>query len=98
MLVGAVILLVLFVIQPLSGKNFDARLNAMIMGALLAFPPLIVYLWVPWIIDRFDPEPWWCLALALFWGGVAAAGFSALINTGAVTVAHAMAGGGKAAD
>ena len=66
----------MFVIQPLSGKNFDARFDAMVMGALLAFPPLVVYLWVPWVIDRYDPEPWWCLALALLWGGVAAAGFS----------------------
>ena len=98
MLAGAAILLLLFVIQPLSGKNFDARFDAMVMGALFAFPPLVVYLWVPWIIDRFDPEPWWCLALALLWGGVAAAGFSGLINTGAVTFAHAMAGGGRGAD
>src|SRR5258705_9425880 len=91
---GAAILLILFVIMPLSGKNTDARLEAMLMGALLAFPPLVVYLWVPWIIDRYDPEPWWCLALALLWGGVAAAGFSGLINTEAVDYAQAMAGGG----
>src|SRR5258705_4955747 len=90
---GAAILLILFVIMPLSGKNTDARLEAMLMGALLAFPPLVVYLWVPWVIDRFDPEPWWCLALALLWGGVAAAGFSVLINTGAVEGAQAIAGG-----
>ena len=62
MAAGATILLVLFVIEPLSGKNAEARLDAMQLGALLAFPPLLVYLWVPWIIDRFDPEPWWCLA------------------------------------
>src|SRR5258708_30686198 len=93
MAVGAVILIALFVYQPLTGKNADARLYAMGMGALFAFPPLLVYLWVPWIIDRFDPEPWWCLALALLWGGVAAAGFSGLINTGAVDFAQAIAGG-----
>jgi len=98
MLVGAAILLVMFVIQPLSGKNFDARFDAMVMGALLAFPPLVIYLWVPWIVDRYDPEPWWCLALALLWGGVAAAGFSGLINTEAVDYAQAMAGGGKQAE
>src|SRR5258705_9450010 len=94
---GAAILLILFVIQPLSGKNFDARFDAMVMGAFLAFPPLVIYLWVPWIIDRYDPEPWWCLALALLWGGVAAAGFSGLINTEAVDTAQAMYGGGKQA-
>src|SRR6266404_5341604 len=95
MAVGAVILLLLFVIEPLSGTNATARLSAMELGALYAFPPLVVYLWVPWIIDRFDPEPWWCLLLVLLWGGVAAAGFSGLINTGAVMFAHAMAGGGR---
>jgi RsiW-degrading membrane proteinase PrsW (M82 family) len=98
MAIGAAILVVLFVIQPLSGKNFNARFDAMVMGALLAFPPLVVYLWVPWIIDRFDPEPWWCLGLALLWGGVAAAGFSGLINTEAVGLAQSMAGGGKQAE
>jgi protease PrsW len=97
MAAGAAILLILFVIEPLSGKNFDARFDAMVLGAMLAFPPLIIYLWVPWIIDRFDPEPWWCLALALLWGGVAAAGFSGLINTEAVDTAQSMYGGGKQA-
>jgi RsiW-degrading membrane proteinase PrsW (M82 family) len=96
MAVGAAILIILFVIEPLSGKNFDARFDAMVLGAEYAFVPLIAYLWLPWIIDRFDPEPWWCLALTLLWGGVAAAGFSGLINTKAVEVAQAMAGGGKA--
>lgn len=95
MAIGGAILLLLFVIEPLSGKNAGARLEAMELGALLAFPPLIIYLWVPWIIDRFDPEPWWCLALVLLWGGVAAAGFSGLINTAAVQMTQAIAGGGK---
>src|SRR6266511_5954183 len=98
MLVGAAILLLLFVIEPLSGKNFDARLNAMVMGALFAFPPLVVYLWVPWIIDRFDPEPWWCLALALFWGAIASAGFAGWINTEVIEYTRQEVGGGKDAE
>jgi len=94
MMIGAAIILKLFIWDPLTtGNNFDARFDAMATGALLAFPPLVVYLWLPWVIDRFDPEPWWCLALALLWGGVAAAGFSGLINTGAVDIAQAIAGG-----
>src|SRR5258708_25616159 len=92
---GAAILLILFVIEPLSGKNFDARFDAMVLGAMLAFPPLVIYLWVPWIIDRFDPEPWWCLALALLWGGVAAARFSGLIQPQAVDQGQTMYGGGQ---
>ena len=51
------------------------------MGALLAFIPLVLYMTIPWVIDRFDPEPWWCLALALLWGALAACGFAAAINT-----------------
>jgi RsiW-degrading membrane proteinase PrsW (M82 family) len=93
MAVGAGVILLMFILPALSGKNFNARLEAMEMGALLAFPPLIVYLWVPWIVDRFDPEPWWCLALALLWGAVAAAGLSGLINTEAVELAQSIAGG-----
>src|SRR5262249_16656352 len=96
MAVGAALLLLLFVIAPLSGQHADARLQAMTWGAMLAFPMLVVYLWIPWIIDRFDPEPWWCLALVLLWGGVAAAGFSGLINTEAADTAQDLAGGGKA--
>jgi RsiW-degrading membrane proteinase PrsW (M82 family) len=93
MLIGAAIILKMFVWDPLTQGNFDRRFDAMVTGALWAFPPLVVYLWLPWVIDRFDPEPWWCLALALLWGGVAAAGFAGLINTEAVEVAQAIAGG-----
>jgi RsiW-degrading membrane proteinase PrsW (M82 family) len=93
MAAGAVILLELFVLEPLSAKNAAARGEAMMLGALLAFPPLLVYLWVPWVIDRFDPEPWWCLAMALAWGAVAAAGFSGLINTQVVLLTQAVVGG-----
>jgi RsiW-degrading membrane proteinase PrsW (M82 family) len=93
MMIGAAIILKMFVWDPLTQGNFEARYNAMVTGALWAFPPLVLYLWLPWVIDRFDPEPWWCLALALLWGGVAAAGFSGLINTEAVEAAQALAGG-----
>jgi RsiW-degrading membrane proteinase PrsW (M82 family) len=63
---------------------------AIFVGALFAFPPLFVYLFVPTILDRFDPEPWWCLVMAFFWGAIAATGFSGMINTG-VHVAFANA-------
>ncbi len=68
------------------------------MGALYAFPPLLIYLWVPWIIDRFDPEPWWCLALALFWGAIASAGFAGWINTEVIEYTRQEFGGGKDAE
>ena len=57
MAIGALIIVLLFVIEPLSGPHREARLDAMLTGAFLAFPALAVYLWLPWVIDRYDPEP-----------------------------------------
>jgi protease PrsW len=81
MLAGLLLLLFLFVLPALLSKHADRELEAMSIGALFALPPLLVYLWIPWIVDRYDPEPWWCLLLALGWGAVAACGFSGIINT-----------------
>ena len=78
---GAAILLALFVLPAMMARHPGPRLTAMAVGAALAFIPLVLYASVPRIIDRFDPEPWWCLALALLWGALAACGFAAAINT-----------------
>jgi RsiW-degrading membrane proteinase PrsW (M82 family) len=80
-LVGAALLLTIFVLPVVLGPHPGPRLKAMAVGAALAFIPLVLYASVPRIIDRFDPEPWWCLALALLWGAFAACGFAAAINT-----------------
>ncbi len=87
MVAGAVLTAVLFIAPALMGTH--GELEAMALGALCALPPLVIYLWIPWILDRYDPEPWWALLLVLAWGGVAAIGFSGLINTvvGEVSVA-----------
>jgi RsiW-degrading membrane proteinase PrsW (M82 family) len=53
----------------------------MIVGALFALPPVIIYLFVPTIVDRYDPEPWWCLAMAFAWGAITATGFSGILNS-----------------
>ncbi|WP_242515171.1 PrsW family intramembrane metalloprotease [Sorangium cellulosum] len=78
-LAGAV-LNVVFALLGVLGAEGD-MLGAMVVGALFAFPPLAIYLFVPTIIDRFDPEPWWCLLMAFLWGALAATGFSIVINT-----------------
>lgn len=79
--VGAVLLFLLFVIFPVASGIGPRMLGAMCVGAGLAFPGAVVYLVVPRLLDRYDPEPWYALVLALLWGGVAACGISALVNS-----------------
>ena len=81
MLTGGVLLLVTFFVPAVVGDNPGQELGGMFMGALLAMPALFIYVWLPWIVDRFDPEPVWTLAGALGWGAIAACGFSAVINS-----------------
>jgi RsiW-degrading membrane proteinase PrsW (M82 family) len=94
MLGGGLLLLLVFLLPALFSKNAGAELHAMFIGAVFALPALVVYLWIPWIVDRYDPEPWWCLLLALSWGAVAACGFSAVINTTVHVVGDAALGKG----
>lgn len=82
MLGGGYLLVRYFLLAPLLySKDPALEYSTMLIGAVLAVPMLAVYLWVPRIIDRFDPEPWWALLLCLSWGAIAACGFSAHLNT-----------------
>jgi RsiW-degrading membrane proteinase PrsW (M82 family) len=81
MLIGLGLLLLTFFVPALFGKNPGTELGGMFIGALLALPALFIYVWIPWVVDRFDPEPLWTLAGALGWGAIAACGFSAVINS-----------------
>jgi protease PrsW len=81
-IVGGGTLLVLgMLIPPLLTRDPMGQYLNMLVAALLALPACFVYIWVPLIIDRYDPEPFWCLALAFFWGAIASAGFALLLNT-----------------
>lgn len=90
---GALLVLMLF-FPALLSKNSEVELQAMMIGAVFALPPLLVYLWVPWIVDRYDPEPIWALVMCLLWGGIAACGFSAVVNTTVHVVSDEMFGKG----
>jgi protease PrsW len=79
-LIGAAILCKDFVIEPLLSGRTDILVNEFI-AALIAVPACAVYVWVPLIIDRYEPEPWWMLLMTFLWGALAAAGFSVLVNT-----------------
>ncbi|MFO0640962.1 MAG: PrsW family intramembrane metalloprotease [Polyangiaceae bacterium] len=92
MLIGGVLLFAMFLIPPLFSKDPGLEYYAMGTGAVLALPPLVIYLWVPWVVDRYDPEPVWALTMCLLWGGIAACGFSALINTVVGGIAAGIAG------
>lgn len=81
MLVGGFLLVALLFFPALFSKHADVEISAMFIGALFALPMMALYLWVPWIVDRYDPEPLWALGLVLAWGGIAACGFSGLVNT-----------------
>src|SRR5881394_2941663 len=93
MLLGGLLLFLLMFFPALLSKHADVEITSMFIGALFALPMLVLYLWVPWIVDRYDPEPIWALLLVLAWGGIAACGFSGLINS--VVEAFASAIGGQ---
>jgi protease PrsW len=92
MLAGGFLLVAMLFFPALLSTHAEVELTALFMGALFALPMLVVYLWIPWIVDRYDPEPVWALTLVLAWGGIAACGFSALINTSVHVVGNAVGG------
>ncbi len=94
MLGGGALLIGLFVVMPLFDRDPAAEFAAMGMGAVLAMPALLAYIWIPRVVDRYDPEPWWLLLGAMAWGGIAACGFAAVINTAAGELGEAVFGPG----
>jgi RsiW-degrading membrane proteinase PrsW (M82 family) len=82
-----------FILGPLTMADPEAAYEAFGIGALCALPPLAIYIWIPRLLDRFDPEPWWALALVVVWGAFAACGVALVINSGVGMVAEAVAPG-----
>jgi len=71
----------IFILPALDSPQSDLILSTMLRAGLIAYIPVLLYLSVPFVIDRYDPEPWWALALVFVWGALMATGVSALINT-----------------
>lgn len=92
MVVGAVLNIAFQFLEVFSAAKPGQMLAAVMQGALFAFVPLCVYLSIPAVLDRYDPEPWWCLAMAFLWGAVVATGFAGFINTFVHVGVSAMAG------
>jgi len=93
-LVGAFLLVVQFLVPPLFMDNPIDLYAAMFIGGLLAFPAGAMYLTVPRLLDRYDPEPAYALVGCLLWGGIVACAFSALVNTGMAVVGEVVGGPG----
>jgi RsiW-degrading membrane proteinase PrsW (M82 family) len=89
---GAGSLIIGMLLPPLMSRDPMGQYFNMAVAVALALPACLVYLGVPLIIDRYDPEPFWCLALALLWGAIASAGFALVINTVNVGLAEAVGG------
>jgi RsiW-degrading membrane proteinase PrsW (M82 family) len=89
--VGGLLLVSLFVGIPLANGELGL-FGHMCLGASLAFPAGAMYLTVPRLLDRYDPEPWYALVGCLLWGGIAACGFSAVINTAVAELVGALFG------
>lgn len=90
--VGGGLLALSLLVPPLASSNPLEQYAAMSIGALLAFPAGLVYLTVPRLLDRYDPEPWYALVGCLAWGGIAACGFSVVINSTLGGLAEAIGG------
>lgn len=89
---GFIALVFFFLVMPLMSDDPAGEYTSMAVGAACAIPPLVIYLWIPRLIDRYDPEPAWALALVFAWGAVAACGVACTVNTGVEVVASAVGG------
>ncbi|MFO0652749.1 MAG: PrsW family intramembrane metalloprotease [Polyangiales bacterium] len=80
-LFGASLFIAVFMVPPLFSNDPLSRYAAMASAAALAFPAVVVYMTVPRLLDRYDPEPAWALSMVFVWGALAACGVSGVINT-----------------
>jgi RsiW-degrading membrane proteinase PrsW (M82 family) len=80
-LIGLGLFLFLMIVPLFTLPQQDFVRWTMLKAALVAYLPVTLYLFVPYLFDRFDPEPLWALAMVFLWGAMMAMGFSSVINT-----------------
>lgn len=90
---GSAVLAHLFVLPSLAEGDSDA-LRAMLLGASLAVPAALVYLTVPRLLDRYDPEPVYSLVAAFAFGALGACGLAAAVNASVAELAADRGGDG----
>lgn len=54
---------------------------AAVIASVVAFTPAVIYLLPMMWLDRYDPEPFWLLALAFAWGALVSVIVSFILNT-----------------
>jgi RsiW-degrading membrane proteinase PrsW (M82 family) len=90
-LLGLGLMLKVFVLD-LPPSQRALVLDSMGRASLLAYLPVALYLFVPYVVDRYDPEPWWALLGVFAWGALFATGTAAVTNTYGGQVVAAFAG------
>ena len=80
---GIVALSIALLVPPLLDPQANALevYGEMLLSAALALPAGLVYLTVPRLLDRYDPEPWYALLGCMLWGGIVATAISIYPNS-----------------
>ena len=96
-LLGAALLLKSFILD-VPEHHRALVFESMGRATVLAYLPVALYLFVPYVVDRYDPEPWWALAGVFLWGALFATGVSAIINTEGMVLVGSVLGDSKAGE
>lgn len=93
--IGITILAIVFLsLIVIALMFFSVGVIPAVIAAVVAFTPAMFYLMPLMWLDRYDPEPFWLLALAFAWGALVAVVVSFIVNTG-VGIGVAVGVGGQ---
>ena len=80
--IGATIFTILFLSMVVALLMFaSVGIVPAVIATVVAFVPAMLYLFPLIWLDRYDPEPFWLLALAFAWGALVAVIVSFIVNT-----------------